>query len=179
MKLFPYEVVIVLSEDVHLTEDVPGLMAVHHHHLVSPRVGTLTPKLRGVTVVVLHCDLRKNVFAVVFSEMHIYMYNLGFFFLFTYTKLIISNFRRISYIQYVFIYWIHIYIYTKVKELMIETCPGFSKMLIVFTSLFWITKFFVIKRVHNFFISAENFPNIKKVNSITLKIQRYYSYRCI
>lgn len=101
MKFFPYEVVIVLSEDVHLTEDVPGLMAVHHHHLVSPRVGTLTPKLRGVTVVVLHCDLWKNVFAVVFSETHIY--NVGFFFLFTYTKLLISNFRRISYIQYVFV----------------------------------------------------------------------------
>lgn len=163
MKFFPYKVVIVLSEDVHLTEDVPGLMAVHHHHLVSPRVGTLTPKLRGVTVVVLHCDLWKNVFAVVFSETHIY--NVGFFFLFTYTKLLISNFRRISYIQYVFVL-LNSQIYIKILRWRNK-------------ELFWITKFFVIKRVHNFFISAENFPNIKNVNSITLKIQRYYSFRCI
>lgn len=53
---------------------------------------------------------------------------------------------------------------------MIEICLVFSKMLIVFILLFWIMKFFVIKRMYNFFIFVENFLNIKKVNLIILKI---------
>lgn len=170
MKLFPDKVVIVLSEDVHLTEDVPGLVAVHHHHLVSPRVGTLTPKLRGVAVVFLHCDLWKMYLLLFFLKcIYIKTCFLSFFYIFKINSyLTIDEYHIFNAFS---IFWIHKHIFNfqgeelrnyNRKNSVIRTV--FSKILIVFTSLFLNYKILYYKRkwLPNFLISAENFPNQKK-----------------